>query len=801
MLVRLRQPALHPTFPRLPVLGAQRMCPRSSTDDRPVQELVPANPDGPPSAAFPPAPSAPTVLNDGSTSLLTPRTPTSSSRNTSALSKTGRMALTMISGIWGACAARPAISMKGRMALLALGACALGGGILMFSSNTGLPDANPFKDQSQTYLGSYCNAIDGSGCNPTQLPMYTNAPYIPNVMLKTTGADIAIDQHERISEITSVSYVRQVSEQMGAVAHSFGLQGAGIIPTKGGATLAFSSHLGHSELTKDMYLSDTRSFYAKMSRTYTVFTAELRSQHVGTSSLPFKYQPSFEHDVRQLPDGAPNGTALKKWYCFFDTWGTHYVKSVTFGGELVLRTFIDERATKDDRTQDSSWKFNLDLMFRKSAGLPLNLSGGIGAASEKQREAYNAFQDYTSQQYFYAVGGDYSKKQDYHEWLGTVKENPAPIFTTLAPLSDILPVNKHFKTAYDAYLSKCPSTKEGGVCNGLGSCTSCEQERAYCVCAPGTYLVNGVCTLCPGDENGVCNGRGDCRYGKCQCKKFTPPPPISGGSWKFDHPPFSYKGPACETKCGSFKFEGVIGDNPVLGLPGSDHHPHAFAPNEGSYRNEGRCFCQKKTGINDADMQVTYTRRKKAHASTYRCINGERVCHPVTMFDWCWHYDVVTCQFGDEESCSEYPQSSVVAKSGRMMSATNPVMRSNVAHPIAFAMCVDFRKNAIPCDELENARAFNRRLNEGLTAPLSRTYEWVRTAMTQEGLIGSRWHVGHMCPNGGGPRTGRGAGPGDQARNLLAQTAKDNAGLGDSKRMTAEEAAFYSRKLTCDGNN
>ena len=112
--------------------------------------------------------------------------------------------------------------------------------------------------------------------------------------------------------------------------------------------------------------------------------------------------------------------------------------------------------------------------------------------------------------------------------------------------------------------------------------------------------------------------------------------------------------------------------------------------------------------------------------------------------------------------------------------------------------CVDFRKNAIPCDELEKARAFNQALNEGTAAVQSRTYNWVRTAMTREGLAGTRWHVGHMCPNGGGPRSGRGAGPEDKARNLMAQTAMDNAGPGGlfGKQMSAAEAAFYWRTLT-----
>lgn len=293
----------------------------------------------------------------------------------------------------------------------------------------------------------------------------------------------------------------------------------------------------------------------------------------------------------------------------------------------------------------------------------LQVSGGGDAASEKQIGTYKAFQGYTSEQYFYSIGGDYSKKQSYHEWLSTVKEKPAPISTTLAPLSDILPMSKHFQSAYDAYLSECPSTKEGGVCNGLGSCTSCKQDQAYCTCGPGSYLEDdGTCyPICPGD-NGICNGRGDCYYGKCQCKTFTPPPAKRGNPWSLQEP-FSYKGPACETKCGSFTFD-ANRDHEYLGLPGTDHSPHGYALDDGGVGDhrddpdgELSCFCQKKTGVYDEDMKATYSHAFKAFnrfQPTYSCIAPEmRICRPPTIFDWCWHLDVVRCQFGDKASCSE----------------------------------------------------------------------------------------------------------------------------------------------------
>ena len=175
-------------------------------------------------------------------------------------------------------------------------------------------------------------------------------------------------------------------------------------------------------------------------------------------------------------------------------------------------------------------------------------------------------------------------------------------------------------------------------------------------------------------------------------------------------------------------------------------------------------------------------------ASAYSCFDKKlEECKWVWGSSCCHLLQEVTCQFGTESSCSE--ETTADFKAGSLGDGHPRALTEGIG-------CVDFRKNAIACDELEKARAFNRRLNEGTTATQSRSYDWVREAMTKSGLPGNKWHVGHMCPGGGKPKTWLG----NKARNLMAQTAKDNAGRGglQSKQMTAAEAAFYSRTLnTC----
>ena len=434
-----------------------------------------------------------------------------------------------------------------------------------------------------------------------------------------------------------------------------------------------------------------------------------------------------------------------------------------------MRTFIKAHAANDTRTWVGDWKagwdFNLGVFYNMTVGLPFSFS------DRHKKEAYTAFEEYVTGQYFYSVGGDYSKEHDYQSWLATVNSHPAPISTALRPLSDILPASKHFQPAYDAYLSKCPSTKAGGVCNGLGRCVSCGtgREQADCVCNSGAYKEDSKCYLnCPAGDKGVCNGRGDCHQGRCKCQF-----PVAGE-------PFGYKGAACEIKCGQ-KYYSNHGS--CLRVPGSETH----CMQKSDENND--CYCQWASGIEDEDMKAIHYESYcdwYQSASAYSCFDKKvEECKWVWGSSCCHVLRDVTCQFGTESSCSEETLADL--KAGPLGDGHPRALTEGIG-------CVDFRKNAIACDELEKARAFNHRLNEGTTATQSRSYDWVREAMTKSGLPGNKWHVGHMCPGGGKPKTWLG----NKARNLLAQTAKDNAGRGglQSKQMTAAEAAFYSRTLT-----
>lgn len=105
-----------------------------------------------------------------------------------------------------------------------------------------------------------------------------------------------------------------------------------------------------------------------------------------------------------------------------------------------------------------------------------------------------------------------------------------------------------------------------------------------------------------------------------------------------------------------------------------------------------------------------------------------------------------------------------------------------------FGRCVD------PEDALK-IRQFNERMNRGDFNNLS--YAQLRRRMTEEGLRGSKVHVGHIRPDLGKKNK---RDPGDYGFNLMAQPAGENMALGRNE-VTCEMAVRWCRVPDwCDGS-
>ena len=95
---------------------------------------------------------------------------------------------------------------------------------------------------------------------------------------------------------------------------------------------------------------------------------------------------------------------------------------------------------------------------------------------------------------------------------------------------------------------------------------------------------------------------------------------------------------------------------------------------------------------------------------------------------------------------------------------------------VAEAMDTNYYGDEVDPAELALAREWNELAATGMFDEYN--YSKYRREMTSFGLIGARWHVGHIQPNERG--SDRSNGPEDMGWNLFAQNSRENIRLSDN---------------------
>eukprot|EP00750_Incisomonas_marina_P005822 INCI14148.1.p1 GENE.INCI14148.1~~INCI14148.1.p1 ORF type:complete len:580 (-),score=55.90 INCI14148.1:258-1997(-) len=458
------------------------------------------------------------------------------------------------------------------------------------------------------YLGSSCDAITSSGCNLFQLPMYSGASFVPSKLAGVTKAQVWIEPTQRIQQDSSVSKEDTISRVSSTHASDFGIDIS--VPLQ---EITFSAGVQHQDLVSNMHSSTDKIWYAEVSREFTVFTATINDT-VGLAEAVMA-------DAKLLPDSCNTTTDEDQWMAFFSKYGTHYVRSVTFGGKMQMYTFVQNSVTADTGVSSSEWDVNLGVQFAQLAGIGANFSDSTS------QDTFHSFSSYTFNQQFYSLGGDQTVSGNYDAWLASVPNAPAPYFTTLGSLKDLLEPNKDFDTAFFTYLTRCPYTDDG-ICNGLGGC---DVDKRHCNCRTGTYQEDdGNCYAECEDD---CNGHGTCQYGTCVCD--------------VDSYGIGFTGSSCDTKCGSFFYS--VSDGSCIRKEGGGCID--FCTSEGCGSNGeslgATCFCQYLVGKSDEDL-VSVSYSTAAMGITYECDTGRQQCWGAWA---CGGLVSFTCQYGSVAKC------------------------------------------------------------------------------------------------------------------------------------------------------
>eukprot|EP01012_Entosiphon_sulcatum_P011815 TRINITY_DN17311_c0_g1_i1.p1 TRINITY_DN17311_c0_g1~~TRINITY_DN17311_c0_g1_i1.p1 ORF type:complete len:511 (-),score=68.87 TRINITY_DN17311_c0_g1_i1:13-1545(-) len=456
------------------------------------------------------------------------------------------------------------------------------------------------------YLGSSCNTVTANGCNPYQLPPFIQQPFVPSLLIKATQQDVFIDPTQRIDAETTVSISKTVAQEQSRVVQGFNLQ----LPLP---QAAFSLGIAHQSLVSTMSYQSTTNFFSQSYRSYVTFSAAL------TNPTP-TLTPGFAAAVQDLPNNATSLEALQLWFNFFARFGTHYVRTITYGGTVRTEVYLSASVEQDSTVQESDWTTCFQATFAQNSGVNFSFP------TDHSQQAFQSFQKYLENQKYFSAGGDESLQNNYTLWLESVKQNPAPVITMLAPLSDFLPLNKPFDQAYNAYTLACPRTANG-ICNSFGSC---DWMQGSCACLGDSYKndTDGNCY-----PNCDCRNNGTCSNGVCIC-------PVGKRGVGFD-------GPRCDIPCGTAQYRGStdecyaqIDSNVAASMCTSSDSSCDYPDQEA-----GNCWCQGALrGYN-----VTATRMLTTQVDTTAWCGGGGCDHFLAL---CGCLANIDCVHGDGHQCS-----------------------------------------------------------------------------------------------------------------------------------------------------
>lgn len=274
-------------------------------------------------------------------------------------------------------------------------------------------------------LGAPCNVVTAEGCNPIQLPLVPTA-YNPQCSSESSkcwfhlqpedNASLVYDETEERSEDISAELAENIQQVSRSNTWDFGI--AGVVPILD--YLAFSAGVQYREVSKEMDLYGTEQFLATVQRRHIVYSASL------SSAAREKLTKHFRDSVDALPENPASDEDYVKWFHFFERFGTHYVKKVSYGGVMRMSLFLKSSVKEDARIKQDNWKFYLQLTFAKLAGIKFPFGPG------HSEEEFEAFHHYTLNQHFFAKGGNESDIDD-TKWLVTLKAKPAPVQLSWVP--------------------------------------------------------------------------------------------------------------------------------------------------------------------------------------------------------------------------------------------------------------------------------------------------------------------------------------------------------------------------------
>lgn len=161
--------------------------------------------------------------------------------------------------------------------------------------------------------------------------------------------------------------------------------------------------------------------------TSSIVSAAVSSAKVWNLSMPRQGLP-LSSQFKKAVGSLPVTYNEQLYFQFFQTYGTHTAKILTFGG----RAYQTYQYTQESGSQLTAEGVNVSV----AASVGLGLSVKVGGFSERDMEEFRQLSEVSESSSAIYVGG--TDLSSYEAWARTVRDSPLPVGLSLGPIVDLV---------------------------------------------------------------------------------------------------------------------------------------------------------------------------------------------------------------------------------------------------------------------------------------------------------------------------------------------------------------------------
>jgi len=256
----------------------------------------------------------------------------------------------------------------------------------------------------------------------------------------------------------------------------------------------FSGGIRSSTIRSSVFSQAQSQYYTDSLVTYALYTDTLAENEGGA------WSPALTQALQALPPFGPGNESA--YWDFFNMFGTHYISSVTWGGQASTSFSVSTSLVSSGKISESNLGLFATFKTKLLVGSSLSPEGDA-SWDTKTKEQWSVFDSFAISVFEgKREGGDVTIK-DIQPWLESVPHRPVVIQRKLSPYSivarSVAPaIVADLTNALYRYFDLCKIDGSGKVCSEHGVCAFEEVTKPRtCRCDPG--WAGPACEANPGD--------------------------------------------------------------------------------------------------------------------------------------------------------------------------------------------------------------------------------------------------------------------------------------------------------------